>query len=388
LLALQEWVKKMPTLKPTRTGTWETHVSFGRDPITGKRIRRHLSAATKELLEGKVAAVLANPPKPRGGGDKKLKIWLREYAKYLEGTTTPRHAYNQKSEIERWLIPEFGKIALDKITGERIESGLETMTFLDEKTGIRISPTQGTRVLCFKLLRASLNLAVKKGRISRNPASDALIAIPKEKEVNPLALTEQVAFLKACEGEYDEARWVAGIAVGPRASEALGLQWGDRARKEKAIVLTEQLSCPIKGQKSEARVPLKTKASKRTLTLPDFLDNMLDVLWEKQGRPGPDAWMFAPPGRESPSRDIDRYRFKKLLKKAGIERPVRIHDLRHTTATNLLRARVSDKTVQAIMGWSSILMVGRYQHPTEEITASAIARTWDTVLPPKDKETS
>ncbi|MEQ4305236.1 tyrosine-type recombinase/integrase [Plantactinospora sp. B6F1] len=45
----------------------------------------------------------------------------------------------------------------------------------------------------------------------------------------------------------------------------------------------------------------------------------------------------------------------------------RLHDARHTAATELLLLGVPERAVMGIMGWSNSSMAVRYQHTTAQI---------------------
>ena len=56
-----------------------------------------------------------------------------------------------------------------------------------------------------------------------------------------------------------------------------------------------------------------------------------------------------------------KHKFQRLIKKAGIE-DARFHDLRHTFASLLVMNGVDLKTVQELLGHSTIIMTMRYSH--------------------------
>jgi integrase len=66
--------------------------------------------------------------------------------------------------------------------------------------------------------------------------------------------------------------------------------------------------------------------------------------------------------------------FKRLLAQAGLPTSHRVHDLRHSTATYLLAARVDPRIVMAVMGWSQSSMLQRYQHVLPAMLDDAAAR--------------
>jgi integrase len=65
--------------------------------------------------------------------------------------------------------------------------------------------------------------------------------------------------------------------------------------------------------------------------------------------------------------------FKRLLKKAGLPTDIRLHDLRHTYATLLLKRGVPAKIVQELLGHSSItITLDLYSHVTLEMQKLAV----------------
>lgn len=70
---------------------------------------------------------------------------------------------------------------------------------------------------------------------------------------------------------------------------------------------------------------------------------------------------------------------KVALGRAGLPR-IRVHDLRHTTATVLLEAGVYPKLVQHLLGHSTVaLTLNTYSHVTPGLSGE-VARTMDRLL--------
>lgn len=66
----------------------------------------------------------------------------------------------------------------------------------------------------------------------------------------------------------------------------------------------------------------------------------------------------------------------RIVAAAGIRR-VRIHDLRHTSATLQLVAGTDSRTLQGLFGWSSPVLVARYAHVVEQAKRDAAQRIGD-----------
>ena len=66
--------------------------------------------------------------------------------------------------------------------------------------------------------------------------------------------------------------------------------------------------------------------------------------------------------------------FKPLLKRAGLPRTVRLHDLRHTCATLLLVKGVHPKIVQELLGHANIsITLDTYSHVLPNMQGEATA---------------
>ena len=75
----------------------------------------------------------------------------------------------------------------------------------------------------------------------------------------------------------------------------------------------------------------------------------LGTLWKDHGLMFP-----GPAGKPMHPWVLYKGSFKRLLAQAGIEKPVRFHDLRHTCATLLLGKNINSKIVQELLGHSTI----------------------------------
>jgi integrase/recombinase XerD len=120
----------------------------------------------------------------------------------------------------------------------------------------------------------------------------------------------------------------------------------------------------IDSQRRMIRVSRGKRDKDRYTLLSVRLLAELRAYWQIQ-RPRP--WLF--PGR-NPSRPMDdntaREIFNQAKAKAGIHKGGSIHVLRHSFATHLLEAGVDLRTIQILMGHSSITTTALYLHVTRK----------------------
>lgn len=119
--------------------------------------------------------------------------------------------------------------------------------------------------------------------------------------------------------------------TGCRKSEAINLRYDDIVGNR----------CHIRGT--------KTKASDRYITLPDALTRILSPVLEQRCERSPFVFGGDVPLNIGTARDI----FKASTKKAGLPK-IRIHDLRHSFATNAIAAGCNIVAVSKYLGHSNI----------------------------------
>ncbi len=80
-----------------------------------------------------------------------------------------------------------------------------------------------------RTLRAALNEAEKRERITRNPIRVVRTPPMAEPEIEPLTEEEARAILSLARERRNGVRWTIALALGLRQGEALGLKWPDIA---------------------------------------------------------------------------------------------------------------------------------------------------------------
>ena len=248
---------------------------------------------------------------------------LKKYTKHLkrEGLTNPK-------DVTRKDITDF-------------------LFFLRKK----ISPISIARVL--SAIRSFHKFLVRE-KISGQDPSD-LIGAPKlEKKIpNFLTVDEVTEILKApnlkkTQGIRERAILELMYATGLRVSELVNL-------KVSGVNLDVGfLKCKGKGSK-ERIVPLGGVASR-------FLQKYLQEARDKLSRKKITPYIFLAQGGRSISRQSVWKMVKVIAKKCRIKKKVSPHTLRHSFATHLLERGADLRSVQEMLGHSSITTTQIYTH--------------------------
>jgi len=195
-----------------------------------------------------------------------------------------------------------------------------------------------------KLIRHMLNLAVEWEMLDKNPASRIHMFAEDnkvERYMNDAQLANLLEVLRT-----DSCRSVCLIAMfllatGCRLNEALSACWS-QVDKDKRVW----------------RIPASNSKSKRMRPVP-LNETALDVL-NQLNTEGVYEHLFINTKTKKPYVNIAKV-WEKLRSKAGLPH-LRLHDLRHQAASNLINSGATLFIVQAILGHSDPSVTQRYSH--------------------------
>lgn len=158
------------------------------------------------------------------------------------------------------------------------------------------------------------------------------------------------------------------LNTGLRRAELVYLQWDDVDFQNKLIRVQSKPESGFHPKSYKARsIPMNDEIEKILLDLPQRGKYIFD---NGQNQPHkPDQWYWR--------------HFKQILKQAGIKN-ASLHTLRHTFASYLVMSGVDLRTVQELLGHSSITMTERYSHlsPDHRMRAIQLLR-FETILKQK-----
>ena len=301
-----------------------------------------------------------------------LEQWL-EAAKTRLRESTYR---NYKTVMEAHIIPYF------KNTGIKVRD-LKPM-HLEEYYRRKLETLSPVTIQKHHAnIYSALEYARKNHIVSFNAAKDAWCPARKKKQVGSFYTMEQIARLReVIAGETVEVPLMLISSYGFRRSEALGLKWDAVDFDAKTITIRAVLV--ISGTELSFVEDTKSSASKRTLPMSDELAAYLQKVKAKQEQDKAlygncyhdDGFVCA---KEDGTPIHPAYltrRFKRIAQKNGLP-VIRLHDLRHSAATNLLAMGFSVKDVSVWLGHADVTTtLNIYSHVLEQSKADMANALW------------
>lgn len=330
-----------------RKGHYRAFLDLGKDPATGKRIRKTFTGSSK----AEVIAKLNKAKYEKQEGiliiTKKTPLalycthWLSVKKPNIRGGTYTIYKYL----VEDYIRPQLGHLPIDEV------SIIDLNNFFS-----KLDIAQSSKVRLKSVLYNIFKLAVKEQLLVSN-VTELLDPIKNPmKEVKAISV-EELHKLLATAKAFNPFYYIIKLTVetGMRRGEVLALHWSDIDFDKKTISIKRALQnyggYQIVGEP-------KTAKSKRTISVSsETLQELLTLRKE-----GCEVVFSNPMGTYLYAQTVYRI-FKKIVKEAGLRDDIRFHDLRHTNATFLISKGINMKTVSERLGHSSItITMDRYTH--------------------------
>lgn len=325
-------------------------------------------------------------------GDWLTTVWLPDIAK-------PRmkpHPWNTyRACVANQIVPHIGDRTIADLKPEHVRyMHRQILAGTYTRRGVEIPYSTRTVEAAHNCLSRALNDAVAEGLVHRNVCD--LVDTPKVLSRKRDGLTAEQArtmLLAALHrGDRMVTRWAAGLFLGGRQGELLGLQW-DRVDFEAGTLdLAWQLEWlplhpgakPTDPNRFDVRagfehVPLwrgaaltrpKSDASRRLIPLPVPL---AAILLEHRKRAPKNPWglvWVSSQGTPIQDRD-DREAWHDACTRADVPE-VDVHAMRNTTATLLLEAGVDAHVIASILGHTDVVTTRGYQRVNLALAREAL----------------
>ncbi|MEX2541790.1 MAG: tyrosine-type recombinase/integrase [Trueperaceae bacterium] len=346
------------TIVRKKNGKYAGAVTLGHD-VNGKQVRRYFTAAAREeaeairqrLIRERDAGTSLEAHKTTVG--EFLRRWLEHKERHVRPVTHQGYEYI----VRRMLEPRLASVRLTDLRALKVEALVGEM--LAEGFSARmVRGALGT-------LKTALKQAVVWQILTSNPAEHVRAPALSRVEMKAWTADETRRFLDAAKCHKLYPLFYLALATGMRRGELLGLHWKEVDLEEGWLRVSRSL---VKVRGGVQLGEPKTRASRRTLLLSaDTVRVLRDHQLDQEIKLGKLATMVFASSEETHlwPRNVQR-RFDALIERASVSK-IRLHDLRHTAASLLIRHGVPVKVVAERLGHADPSITLRtYAHMYEE----------------------
>jgi len=363
-------------------GSWTIVYDLPMDAVTGKRRQKSQTIkGTKRDAERALREVLLSLENGSYVKPNKLKLgeWLDQWCEsFVSMNTTLRTYVSYRSIIDRHLKPGLGSIGLSGLEPQQIQT-----YYADKLAKGRVdgkgSLSNRSVLYHHRILSKALDQAVKMGLVVRNVAK--LITPPRvaRAKINVLDADEASRLLDIASNTMYYTLFAMLLYTGLRRGEAIALRWKNIDLLELKLHVIESA---YRIRKEFIIKEPKTFHSKRAVSLSPSLAALLSEYREDQelirkqiGNPLTDVdFVFSWPDGRPLDPDVVTQAFHRIAGKAGLKN-IRLHDLRHTHATLMLKAGVHPKIVSERLGHANIgITLDTYSHVLPGLQEAAAER--------------
>ena len=273
----------------------------------------------------------------------------------------PRTVESYQSLLSCYILPVIGSKDLSKIRPKHIRECCSTPI----NDGHARTAQQVYTLLC-QILRA----AVKSGHL-KHFAFEKLDR--PDHQANPTAWwtpEDAARFIRLRQLALDPhlVVWILALCLGLRRGELCGLRWSDFDFRRGVVAVTRQRVTLADGRTIVTHP--KSKSSVRILPLPDGMEDLLRPFCRN---PAAYVALSVTTGQPITPSGLDQA-WRRAVRDCAPELPyITLHGLRHTCGAAAVRAGVSMRVLQEIMGHSSMTITSTiYAHADRKIIQSAV----------------
>lgn len=289
------------------------------------------------------------------GGEETQTVTLERYvAAWMQGRklrdTTAKH---YRSLLGTHILPALGDMAVVDIDPPAVNKFYAAL----KATPVRGGGTGATRnARVYALLHTILESAVDDELLARNPARIRGAASADRDTETVLPTLAELTTIAETMPDHLQALPLVAAWCGLRRGEVLGLRRDDVAADGSTVTIRRAMS--FESGKAVAG-KTKTKASLRTVSVPDHIQAVIVAHLEAHVGKGKTAYLFTTDGEPVDEWTL-RFHWERARSAAG-RQDLRLHDLRHAGATWAAQAGATTAELQARIGHSTAVAAMRYQ---------------------------
>jgi integrase len=351
-----------------RKGVWELRLTLGKDPVTEKyrRVSKSFHGTAREADKALRQLIDEQAPAEDGVGatfGQLLDQWLEECERLDLSPTTLR---NYESSVRTSIRPRLGQVPLSTLSAKHLDSLYGAM-----KTAGKSPKTIRNH---HAVISAALHQGVRWGWVRSNVADMARPPRIAQKRVRAPSIDVVRAVIDEAERRdpHKAALLMLAALSGMRRGELCALRWSDLDLEAGTMEVARSVvvvrgGLTEKSPKTDRSRSVALDAVAVALLKHHHARTLANVT-EARGQLAPDAFVFSPfADCSTPYRPDNVTSFFIRVRNEVGAKTVKLHDLRHFTATQLIGAGVDPRTVAGRLGHADPSVTLRvYSHALEE----------------------
>jgi integrase len=306
----------------------------------------------------------------------------QHYYKRIEMRLSPNTVRFYTSVIEQCILPSFGKLRLCDISSAHLQALIDYLATSGSRADESQSePLSASTVKRYATVFSSvMTEAFKMGLVEKDVLHKQYIEYPKiyKKQIQAYDDDEAKTFFEGLSNEHPKVRalLLTSLLLGLRRGEVVGLMWNDIDFKNNCLTVNRS-AYKVKGQPQAVKMP-KSKNSIRTVYFPEIYAEVLREWMEIQDR---DRRVAGRGWKEQGfvftnevGNMINIYLLSELCskyeEKCGL-RHLKLHGLRHTCGSLMIKNGVDIETVKSVFGHESIRTTQQYLSSYDSAKRSA-----------------
>lgn len=299
-----------------------------------------------------------------------LPEWAREIQPFLQNQLSAHTRRAYETDLKQFFSFLDGRVAVQSLDGLRTEHIILYRKYLEEGrlSGKNFEKATVNRKLA--VVKSFLNWLKANQVLKDNPAQ-LVKGFPQSQESSLKGLSDEETrkFLdmpsrNSRSGALHAAVLSSLLYLGLRKGELIGLKMGDLDTERGVSVVK------VRGKGHRVRILPLTETVKRALEHYFFVC--------RRDRSDTEAPLFIPtknPRTRQTNKTLNpnaiTYIVQRYAKKAGILKKISPHSCRATCISNALDRKATQRSVQHLAGWSTPLMIQRYDKRREDLKNSA-----------------
>lgn len=306
----------------------------------------------------------------------------QHYYKRIEMRLSPNTVRFYSAVIEQCLLPSFGKLRLCDISSAHLQAFIDYLATSGSRADeTQTEPLSAATVKRYATVFSSvMTEAFKMGLVEKDVLHKQYIEYPKiyKKQIQAYDDEEANTFFEGLSKEVPKVRalLLTSLLLGLRRGEVVGLMWSDIDFKNNCLTVNRS-AYKIKGQPQSVKMP-KSRNSVRTVYFPEIYAEALREWMDEQDcdrRSAGRRWkeqgfIFT----NEVGNMINIYLLSELCskfeEKCGL-RHLKLHGLRHTCGSLMLKNGVDIETVRSVFGHESIRTTQQYLSSYDNAKRSA-----------------